>query len=711
MPNRLADALSPYLLQHADNPVDWYPWGDEAFEKAEREDKPVFLSVGYATCHWCHVMEHESFEDPDVARLLNEHFVPVKVDREERPDVDALYMSVTQALTGHGGWPMTVLLTPSKKPFYAGTYFPKHGRAGRPGMMELLPSVAAQWRANRDKVAGSAERITEAVRDGLAQESAPGGTLDAHTLALAYNQLAGRFDEEAGGFGGAPKFPTPHHLLFLLREAQRAGTETVVGRRALRMVEETLGAMRRGGLWDHLGFGFHRYSTDRVWKLPHFEKMLYDQALLAMAYTEAFALTRNEAYRRTAEDVFAYVARDLTSPDGAFFSAEDADSLNPEDEKEEGAFYVWTWDEVIETLGPQDGAFAAALFNLEREGNVRDEATRELTGQNVLFRTADDAEAADRLGVPEADLRDRIGGIRQRLLSARAGRPRPLLDDKVLTDWNGLMIAALARAAWTFDAPEYAGRAARAADFLLSTMQTKPVPAQAGNGRLLHRYRKGEAGIPALLDDYAFLVWGLVELYQATFEPRWLRAALDLHRTMHRHFGDDARGGLFLSPDDGEVLLVRQKAYYDGAIPSGNAVAALNGLRLGRLTGETALEDEAGRVLQSAASAAEQPMGHTMGMVALAFATGPSQEITVAGEPGAADTDALLGALRTRYLPNAVVHLRPPDADTLADLAPYTEAQAVQGGAATAYVCEDFACQQPTTDPADLARQLDAATG
>ncbi len=700
MPNRLADTHSPYLLQHAENPVDWYPWCEEAFDKAEREDKPVFLSVGYATCHWCHVMEHESFEDADVAKLLNEHFVPVKVDREERPDVDALYMSVTQALTGHGGWPMTVLMTPDKKPFFAGTYFPKHGRAGRPGMMELLPSVAAQWKANRDKVAGSAEHITQAIRDGLTGQSASGEALDASVLATAYNQLASRFDAEAGGFGGAPKFPTPHNLLFLLREAQRAGTETVVGARALQMVEETLGAMRRGGIWDHAGFGFHRYSTDRVWKLPHFEKMLYDQALLAIAYTEAFALTRNDAYRHTAEEIFEYVHRDLTSEEGAFFSAEDADSLNAEGEKEEGAFYVWTWDDLMHTLGPQDGSFAVALFNAEREGNFRDEATRQLTGANVLFRTTDDADAADRLGVPEGPLGERIDGIRQQLFAARAERPRPLLDDKVLTDWNGLMVAALANAAWVFDAPEYAQRAARAADFLLDTMQTD-------DGRLLHRYRRGEAGILALLDDYAFLVWGLIELYQATFETRWLRTALDLNQTMLRHFEDEDHGGLFLSSDDGEALLIRQKEYYDGAIPSGNAVAALNNLRLGRLTGQNELEDVAERILQSSETIAQQPVAHTMMMNALAFSVGPAQEITVAGQPEAEDTAALLDVLRAHYLPNAIIHLRSSHADELIELAPYTEAQMMQG-TATAYVCEHFACQAPTKEPDALHRQLGA---
>ena len=703
MPNRLADAQSPYLLQHAENPVDWHPWGEEAFDKARREDKPIFLSVGYATCHWCHVMERESFEDEEVARLLNEHFVPIKVDREERPDVDALYMTVTQALTGHGGWPMTVLLTPERKPFFAGTYFPKHGRGGRPGMMDMLPQIAASWSGDRERVDGSAEKITEAVREALARQRATDTALGEDALAAAYNGLSGRFDDEAGGFGGAPKFPTPHNLLFLLREAQRVGgPDTLVGKRALQMVEETLRAMRRGGIYDHVGFGFHRYSTDRVWKLPHFEKMLYDQALLAMAYTEAFEVTRDPMYRRTAEEIFTYVERNLTSPEGAFYSAEDADSLNAEGEKEEGAFYVWHWNDFMQALGERNGVIAAALFNVDREGNFRDEATREMTGANVLFRTVDDGEAAERLEIAEEGFRQRIDGIRQELFEVREKRPRPLLDDKVLTDWNGLMIAALAKAARAFGEPTYAERAARAADFLLDTMRTE-------NGRLLHRYRNGDAAISGMLDDYAFLVWGLIELYQATFEPRTLRAALDLNAMMRTHFEDDEQGGFFLAADDSEALLLRQKEYYDGAVPSGNAVAALNNLRLARLTGQTDLEAVADRVMRSSSEIAEQPMAHTLMMSAAAFAAGPAQEITIAGKPGADDTEAMLDALRGLYLPNAVVHLRPPGEPEITTLAPYTEAQTMHDGNATAYVCEHFACQSPTTDPDEMVAQLRAA--
>ena len=708
MPNRLAHTQSPYLLQHAENPVDWYPWGEEAFEKARAENKPIFLSVGYATCHWCHVMEHESFEDDEVAALMNEHFVAIKVDREERPDVDALYMSVTQALTGRGGWPMTVLLTPDKKPFFAGTYFPKHGRGGRPGMLDILPQVAAKWAEERGAVEDSAEHITEAVRQGLVQSG--GETLGADVLDTAYNQLASRFDAQHGGFGAAPKFPTPHNLLFLLREAQRAGTDTLVGGRALHMAETTLRTMRRGGIWDHVGYGFHRYSTDARWVLPHFEKMLYDQALLAMAYTEAYQLTRDDFYRTVAEQIFAYIARDMTSAVGAFYSAEDADSLNAEGEKEEGAFYVWSWKDLMQTLGERNGVIGAALFNVERDGNFRDEATQQQTGGNVLYRTVDDGDAAERLEIPTEVFRQRLDEMRETLFEARRDRPRPFLDDKVLTDWNGLMIAALAKAAWAFDEPKYAERAARAADFLLGTMRAKPVPAQAGNGRLLHRFRNGDAAIPGLLDDYAFLVWGLVELYQATFETRWLEAALDLHTTMLRHFEDSENGGLFLSPDDGEALLVRQKEFYDGATPSGNSVAAYNSLRLARLTGRTELEEVAERIGAAAGEAASQhPVAHTMLMNALAFSVGPAQEITIAGEPDADDTAALLDVLREHYLPNAIVHLRPPDAEALIDLAPYTEAQKMNDGA-TAYVCEHFACQAPTKEPEELARQLaDAA--
>jgi len=697
MPNRLAASNSPYLLQHADNPVDWYPWGEEVFRRARDEDKPLFVSIGYATCHWCHVMAHESFEDAEVARLLNEAFVNVKVDREERPDVDGVYMAAAQALTGHGGWPLTVVLTPDGRPFFAGTYFPRESRAGRIGMLDLVPRLAAVWREDRARVDRSAALITDALRADLA-ETTPGAALGADVLERGFVQLRARYDAEHGGFGAAPKFPTPHHLLFLLRYARRTGEAE-----ALLMATRTLRAMRRGGVWDHVGFGFHRYSTDRRWLLPHFEKMLYDQALLAMAYAEAFQATGEAEFRRTAEQVLDYVARDLTSPAGAFFSAEDADSLNAEGRMEEGAFYVWTETELDDVLGA-DAALARVAFGTEPEGNVLDEATRRRTGANVLHLPVAPEALAERFGLTPEALGARLGAIRGRLFEARRNRPRPLLDDKVLTDWNGLMIAALAKAARAFSEPAYAERAARAADFFLERMRTP-------DGRLLHRYRNGDAGLPAHLDDYAFFAWGLFELYEATFEERFLREALALHRAMLDRFGDPEHGGLFFTDAEGEGLVVRQKAYYDGALPSGNAVAMLNGLRLGRLTGDAALEREAERIGASSAEIAAQPAAHTFFLAAADFAAGPVREVVIAGEREAEDTRAMRDAVGRAFAPRAVVALRAPGTGPapIADLVPFAEAQTAVDGRATAYVCEDYACRAPTTDLGTLIEALEAA--
>lgn len=692
--NRLSDALSPYLLQHAENPVHWHEWGEEAFERARRENKPVFLSIGYATCHWCHVMAHESFEDEEVARILNEHFVSIKLDREERPDVDQLYMTVCQTVTGHGGWPLTVFLTPDKAPFYVGTYFPKRGRGNRPGMMELLPAIAQAWQEKREQVLQSAADLVVAIQSSL--EAAPVTTeVDAGTLDRGYHELAGRFDPEYGGFGGAPKFPTPHNLLFLLREHVRTGTDL-----PLRMVRETLEKMRLGGIWDHVGFGFHRYSTDRQWKLPHFEKMLYDQALLALAYAEGWQATREPLFRQTAEEIFAYVDDELTAPEGAFFSAEDADSPTPEGHMEEGAFYVWTWREMEEVLGPDDAPLAIALFNIEREGNYLDEATRQRTGANVLYIGQPLPDAAARLGVERTDLTERIASIRTRLYRARAARQRPLLDDKILTDWNGLMIAALARAGWIFDDHKYTGRAARAADFVLDNLRLE-------DGRLLHRYRAGIAGIHGLADDYAFLAWGLLELYQATFEPRWLRESISLIECLMEDFWDESEGGLFLSPRGGEVLPIRQKVFYDGATPSPNSVAAVVMVRLAHLSGRTEWQERAVEILGASRQIPQLPSGHTMALMALQMIEEPPAEIVIAGNPDDAKTKAMVAVLRERYLPNAVWHLRPPEPQQLLELAPYLDPLEPRDGRATAYVCERFACQAPVSEPESLRLLLD----
>ena len=701
--NRLAETNSPYLLQHAGNPVDWWPWSDAAFEEARRRNVPVFLSIGYATCHWCHVMEHESFEDETTARALNDAFVCVKVDREERPDVDGVYMAAVLAATGRGGWPLTALLTPdTREPFWVGTYLPREGRGGRIGVKELAANVSQHWAANADGVRQSAGELAGVVR--RMAEAPAGDALGEAEVAAAADALGRRFDAEHGGFGLAPKFPTPHHALFLLRRAAVTGDRALAGLAVL-----TLRAIRRGGAYDHVGGGLHRYSTDRQWLLPHFEKMLYDQALYALACVEAFHLTGERDLREAAEGTLDYVLRDLRSPDGAFFSAEDADSLNAAFAREEGAFYVWTTTELADVLGPDDARLAAAVWAADADGNYLDEATHQPTGANVLhyadraLRSGDPlARVAERLRTP--DLADRLDGIKARLLEARGKRPRPLLDDKVLTDWNGLAIAAFAVAGRTLDRDDYTHAATEAADFVLSTLRT--------DGGLLHRWRAGEAGIPGLLDDYAFLVWGLIELYQTTFDEDRLRDALALHGRMRERFEDEA-GGFFVSPAGASDLIVRQKAYDDGAIPAGSSVAVLNGLRLARLTGDADLEAAARRGLDAPDVVRQHPDGFTHLLTAAAFAEGPAQEVVVAGDRGAADTDALVEAVRDVYAPHAVVLLRAPgDGEApVADLAPFAAAQTALDGRAAAYVCERYACQAPTTDPAETRDRLaDAVT-
>ncbi len=687
--NRLVFEASPYLRQHAANPVDWYPWGEEAFARARALDRPVFLSIGYSTCHWCHVMEHESFEDERVAALMNEAFVCVKVDREERPDLDQVYMSVTQALTGAGGWPMTVLLTPDARPFFAATYVPRESRHGRAGMLELVPRIAEAWRTRRDELAGDAERIVAHVARLSAEPAGAAPGKDA--LALAVRQLAQSYEPAHGGFSQRPKFPVPHNLLFLLQAHARGGNE-----RTLEMVTHTLDAMRAGGVFDQVGFGFHRYSTDAEWLVPHFEKMLYDQALVAMAYVAAWQVTGDAAYRRTAEEVYAYVLRDLTSPEGAFWSAEDADS-----EGEEGLFYLWTADELARVLGAEDARVFARAYGILPEGNFRDEASGLRSGRNIPHLPRPLAETARELELAPEALAARLEAMRRALFAAREAREHPFKDDKVLTDWNGLMIASLARAAAAFDEPRYAAAAARAADWVLGALV-------GADGRLLKRARAGQAGLPATLEDHAFLCWGLFELYQATFEERWLRAALDLADRMLARFADAEHGGFFLSADDAEALIVRPKDAYDGALPSGNSVAALVLARLGRLSADERYEEAARGVLRAfGRRLAEAPVAHTMLLDALDFLALPSYEVVIAGEPGAPDTRAMLRALQRPFLPNKVVVLRPPgDEPSIAELVPYTADQRPLEGRATAYVCRNFACSLPTTDPARMLALL-----
>jgi hypothetical protein len=685
--NRLVFESSPYLRQHARNPVDWYPWGDEAFARAAAEDKPIFLSIGYATCHWCHVMEHESFEDAEVAALLNASFVSVKVDREERPDVDHLYMTVVQGVTGRGGWPMTIVMTPQREPFFAGTYLPKTGRLGRGGMMDVVPALASAWRDDRASVRESADRIVEYLQ-GIAGPIAPAPTIGGAGLhdALAdqaFAELERSYDATHGGFGSAPKFPVPHRMRFLLRRGAPA---------AVRMAVDTLDAMRLGGIWDHVGFGFHRYSTDARWLLPHFEKMLYDQALLALAYVEAWQVTGRPELRATAEAIFAYVLRDMTAPEGGFYSAEDADS-----EGEEGLFYLWRPDELVAALGADDGGFAAELFGVVANGNFADQATGKPTGESILYLRAPLEPAQT----------ERVRAILGRLFDAREKRVHPLKDDKVLTDWNGLMIAALARAGRAFGEPRYSAAAARAADFALARLR-------GADGALVKRWRNGEAGLPAVLDDYAFLVWGLIEVYQAGFEPRHLEAAVALARRMIADFGDEASGAFFLAQAGRADLLVRAREFYDGAVPSGNAVAALDLLLLARLSGDMALEERGARALAAAVgSAGQAPSGHAQLLIASAFARGPAHEIAIVGARGAADTQALMSAVDAAFLPNAVVVFVPTGDEgaatraALRRFAPWAADLPAVNGAATAYVCRDFACELPTNDVAVMLRSLD----
>lgn len=687
--NRLVFSQSPYLLQHARNTVDWHPWGDEAFALAAQEDKPVFLSVGYSTCHWCHVMEHESFEDEEVGKKINENYVAVKVDREERPDIDEVYMTVTQSLTGGGGWPMTVIMTPDKKPFFAGTYFPKNDQPGRRGLMSTLDLVNDYWANNRQALLDDANNITKLLKESM--ESQEGEVDPDDAIQQTYDGLASRYDKKHGGFGSAPKFPVPPNLSFLLRYHQRTGDA-----KALEMVENQLTAMRKGGVYDHVGFGIHRYSTDTIWLLPHFEKMLYDQALTAIAYVEAYQATGNPFYGDTAKEIFTYVLRDMTSVTGGFYSAEDADS-----EGEEGKFYVWTPKEVIEVLGEEDGAIFNQIFSITEEGNFVEEAKRVRTGDSIphLKLTIGDLEKRNKQ--KPGELAERIEGMRAKLFEHREGRIHPIKDDKILTDWNGLMIAAFAKAAQAFDSAEYRDAATKAADFVLGTLRDD-------NGRLLKRYRAGEAGLTAHLEDYAFMVWGLIDLYEATFETRFLQAAVELTDSTLEHFWDDEEGAFYMTADDAEELLVRSKKLYGGAIPSGNAVSALNLVRLHRITARPEFEERFHALIQGfGKQIAQSPSSFPLVMTALHFQHGSSKEIVISGDLEAPDTLAMLAAIRTPFLPNKVIVFRPPGEDSpITKLAPYTETQLPIDGKATAYVCENFACNLPTTDLAKMKEQI-----
>ncbi|HWR40788.1 MAG TPA: thioredoxin domain-containing protein [Patescibacteria group bacterium] len=681
--NRLINEKSPYLLQHAFNPVDWYPWGEDAFEKAKREDKAIFLSVGYSTCHWCHVMEKESFEDEEVAQILNRDFVAIKVDREERPDVDHIYMTVCQAVTGQGGWPLTVVMTPEKKPFFVGTYIPKYPKWGRTGLLDLLAMLKEQWETNRqgvyaigDKVVGVLQQTSEKRTTAANVDS---GELNEEVLDAAFEQLLHDFDLNYGGFGAAPKFPTPQNFLFLLRYWKRSGDK-----KALAMVVKTLDAMRRGGIYDHLGYGFARYSTDEKWLAPHFEKMLYDNALLAYAYLEAYQCTGDPDMARLAEEILAYVLRDMTDAGGGFYSAEDADS-----EGVEGKCYLWTRQQIIEVLGPEKGSRFADLYDVTTDGNFE--------GSNILNLIRQDVdEFAAAYGLDVAALESELQRGREILLEQRRTRIPPLKDDKVLTAWNGLMIAAMAKAYRVLGDAQYLTAAERAADFVWQRLRRE-------DGRLLARYRDGEAAYPGYLDDYAFLLWGMVELYESGFVIQRLRQAKELAAAMGELFADPT-GGYFLVGTDGEKLLLRPKELYDGALPSGNSVAALALLKLARITGQSEWEAAADGVFRYFANdVRKMPRGYVFFLLALDYRLSPPEQVVVAGDE--AQTSALLRVAWTEFLPNATVlyHQGSPEYEILV---PVLAGKSRVNGMPAAYVCRNFSCLPPIMDEKQLLEEL-----
>ena len=677
--NRLAGETSPYLLQHAHNPVDWYPWGPEALDRASGEDKPILLSIGYAACHWCHVMERESFEDDETAALMNEHFVSIKVDREERPDLDAIYMDAAQAMTGSGGWPLTAFLLPDGKPFFAGTYFPPVPQHGLPSFRQVLTGIAEAWRDRRVELVGQGSDIAEHIaRAGqLSGSREPLTDVVTHS---AFARLHRAFDRERGGFGGAPKFPQPMTLEFVLRCAVR-GWEP-----ATQIVTTTLDRMADGGIYDHLGGGFARYSTDAAWHVPHFEKMLYDNAQLARLYTRAWQVTRDDRYRHVATETLEYLLREMQHPDGGFFSSQDADS-----EGAEGKFFAWSWDELVEHVGPA----VATCFGATPQGNWE--------GTNVLWRPVAVAQVATELDLPADELAAHVADARKTLFEIRKARVRPATDDKVLAAWNGLVIGALAEAGRVFGDATFVTAGVRCADFILTHLRDD-------RGRLLRSWRNGKAVRPGFADDHAVMAAACLTLYETTFEVRWFEQAVSLADELLRLFQDNERGGFFQTGSDAEVLVLRPKELYDNATPSGNSVAADLLLRLALLTGDARYESaglSALRLVREAMAGAPTGFGHAL--CALDLYVGPAHEVAIIGDPTANATRALAAEVTdTTYRPNVVLAVAGPNDERATLAVPLLRAREAVDGRPTAYVCERFTCRLPVTDPPSLREQLGA---
>ncbi len=676
MPNRLINETSPYLLQHARNPVDWYPWGDEAFDRAAREDRPILLSIGYSACHWCHVMEQESFENMDTARIMNQSFVNIKVDREERPDIDAIYMEAVQAMTGGGGWPLTVFLTPDRRPFYGGTYFPPEDRQGMPGFPRVLETVLQAYRTRKGQVESAANDVVSHLsRSQEAIRSIEPLTSD--ILRIACSQLVSQFDRENGGLGAAPKFPQPMILEFLLRCHERTGDSEV-----LRLVELTLDRMAKGGICDQLGGGFHRYSVDARWLVPHFEKMLYDNALLARLYLHAYQVTGKELYRRVVEDTLDYVLREMRSEEGGFYSSQDADS-----EGVEGKYYVWTIDEIREALTEEDARLAIKYFGISEGGNFE--------GANILSQAAETGELASELGLTVSQVDTALAGAKAGLLEARSRRAAPGRDTKVLTDWNGLMLSALAEAAGALERDDYLQAAIANAAFLTGTLED--------GGSLAHSRNNGRGKIAGYLLDHALLADGLLSLYEATFDERWLRTAKELGAAMVGQFWDEARGSFYDTGPGHESLIIRPRSIFDNALPSGPSAAAASLLRLARLTDNGEYERIAAAAIRSAKDLmARYPSGLGHWLCALELYLSKPERIAVIGAPQDPETRALLRVINRRYLPNRVLAGRSPDSTGQAAELSLLEGRDMIDGRPAAYVCEGHVCRAPATDPAVL---------
>jgi uncharacterized protein YyaL (SSP411 family) len=718
--NRLAHEKSPYLLQHADNPVDWYPWGEEAFAKARAENKPIFLSIGYSTCHWCHVMAHESFEESATAEIMNREFVNIKVDREERPDVDRVYMTFVQATSGHGGWPMSVWLTPELKPFVGGTYFPPEDRYGHPGFKKVLQRIADAWRKNSEQIAEQGSNIIAALAESAAA-SDEHRQIDERIIERAYEQFARSYDAHEGGFGSAPKFPRPSVFNFLFRvAADKPATQLSDAKRELDWLNQsssgaasmtpaarqqardmalfTLRKMAGGGIHDHLGGGFARYSVDTYWHVPHFEKMLYDQAQLAVAYLEAFQITREPLFEKVARDILDYVRSDMTATEGGFYSAEDADSLfdHGKPEHGEGAFYVWTKAEIERLLG-EDAAVFCSHYGVEENGNVRAESDphHEFAGKNVLYDSAPVTETAKRFSLSDEQVEDVLQRAREKLFAAREKRPRPHLDDKIITAWNGLMISAFARAAAVLDAPDYLECARRAANFVREQLFDE------SRGVLRRNYREGPSNVDGFAEDYAFFIQGLLDLYTASFDFSHVEFADKLQATQDRLFFDQDNGGYFSVSGDDPSILLRMKEDNDGAEPAASSVAALNLLRLAQLRNEPSYRERAERTIATfAPQLGRFPSAMPQLLVALQFARATPQQIVFAGD----DARELISEFHRHFLPNAVA-IRAGDEYLAQNNRVLREMRPVNGRAA-AYVCRDFACQAPVTDASELGALL-----